>query len=271
MNGTQTPYDGVLLVGHGTRDSVGCGEFLADAAMVAQRLDPVPVEPAFLELAEPGLSTGLSRLAGRGARRVRVAPLMLFAAGHMKEDIPATLGAAAEGLPLEIASLAGHLGCSRSLLELSAIRYWEAWGRKKACGPISLAARDGAAATNTIARPPPNTALVMIGRGSGDLAAIDEFWRFTAMRKLRTPVASVHIGFAAVAEPSLPEALAEAAATAAERIVVQPHLIFRGRVIEEIEREVGRYALSEPGRWVVAPRLGVHPLLVDAIRERVTR
>ncbi|MEE3220587.1 MAG: CbiX/SirB N-terminal domain-containing protein, partial [Planctomycetota bacterium] len=81
------PNSGLLLVGHGTRSSRGRDELLTTANAVGSRMEIV-VEPAFLELTEPTIDDAVTRLADRGVRRMTVMPLLLFAAGHAKRDIP---------------------------------------------------------------------------------------------------------------------------------------------------------------------------------------
>ena len=44
---------GVLLIGHGTRDEVGTSQFFELAALLARRLDPLPVKSGLLEFQEP--------------------------------------------------------------------------------------------------------------------------------------------------------------------------------------------------------------------------
>ena len=88
-------HTGLLLVGHGTRSRQGEGEFLEVAEQVSRRLTGVCVEPACLELTELTIPQGVSRLVERGARQIVVVPLLLFAAGHAKRDIPAAAEAAA--------------------------------------------------------------------------------------------------------------------------------------------------------------------------------
>ncbi len=82
---------GLLLVGHGTREPAGVNEFLTVAKLVAERFPQGPVESSFLELATPTIGEGVARLAQQGVRRVVVAPVILFAAGHIRRDIPAAV------------------------------------------------------------------------------------------------------------------------------------------------------------------------------------
>ena len=79
---TCPPNTGLLLVGHGTRDRIGLSEIGEFGAKVARRLRARPVELGFIELAEPTIGAALDRLVERGAARVCVVPLLLFAAGH---------------------------------------------------------------------------------------------------------------------------------------------------------------------------------------------
>ncbi len=127
---------GLLLVGHGTRDARGLAEFQTIARRVAEVADGFLVEACYLELAEPSIATAMRRLLERGVRRVTVAPLLLFAAGHAKRDIPGAVEAAraeggrrkaegggkkfgAEGNEL-VVDYVGALECHEKIVELSA-------------------------------------------------------------------------------------------------------------------------------------------------------
>jgi sirohydrochlorin cobaltochelatase len=117
---------GVLLVGHGTRDQQGLAEFHVTVRQVAEHLPSLAVEPAFLELALPTIAVGFERLVERNKRRIVVAPLLLFAAGHAKQDIPVAIDAVAQKHPGVAWRQAEVLGCHEALIELSALRFQEA-------------------------------------------------------------------------------------------------------------------------------------------------
>ena len=82
---------GVLVCGHGSRDEDAIREFHSVARGVRERLPHYDVESAFLEFARPVLSDGLDALRSRGNRLVLAVPGMLFAAGHVKNDVPSVL------------------------------------------------------------------------------------------------------------------------------------------------------------------------------------
>src|SRR5215210_3729144 len=81
----------LLIVGHGTRDPRGVSEFHELLTLVRERNPLLPVEGGFIELSRPPISECVDRLAEAGALQVAAVPLMLLAAGHAKDDIPATL------------------------------------------------------------------------------------------------------------------------------------------------------------------------------------
>src|SRR5689334_13795377 len=81
--------DGLLLVAHGSTSHAGVDEALALGAAVAAACPDLDVDLGFLELADPPAGQVLDRLVGRGCSRITVQPLMLLAAGHGKNDVPA--------------------------------------------------------------------------------------------------------------------------------------------------------------------------------------
>jgi sirohydrochlorin cobaltochelatase len=245
LRSVATGESGLLVIGHGTRDARGLAEFEQVVALAAERYHDRPVERGYLELAEPTIPQGIARLVERGVRRIDVAPLLLFAAGHAKRDIPELLDDARRNFPqIEIVQ---HdvLGCHPRVVELSAQRFHE-----------TIANHEPIAANET--------ALLLVGRGSLDHEATAAMVRFAELRRDLTPVASSAVGFVAMAKPSLGEVLQSVAASNARRVVVQPHLLFAGQLLEDVERAVAEVAMqSSSKQWLIAARLGVHPWLVE--------
>jgi sirohydrochlorin cobaltochelatase len=242
---------GVLLVGHGTWDADGVREFLATARRVAELSAGQLVEPCFLELAQPTIDAGFQRLVERGARRIAVMPLLLLAAGHAKRDVPAAIAQAAARHPHVIVRQVPHLGCHEAIVRLSEARY-----------DAALAAR--------AAVPAQDCWLILVGRGSHDGQATREMHDFAELRAGRTPLGRLEVCFAAMAQPDLATTLQQAGLLSPRRIIVQPHLLFAGRLLDAIRataREfAGRYPRSE---WLMTEHLGPTDLLAQAILERV--
>lgn len=264
MNASTT----IVLVGHGTRDEVGRGEFLALADLLAARSAPSPVVPCFLEFARPTIGEAVIEAVAAGADEIVVAPLMLFAAGHAKHDIPAAVESA-----LRRAAGQHHrrvawrqadvLGCHEKLVELSARRHTEAIAR----GPLSKPVQPHAGALPTEPVPADDeTCLVLVGRGSYDADATAEMRLFARLRLSATPVARCDVAFLAMAEPRYRPVLRAAGERGWRRIVVQPHLLFAGELLERLRGDVaaltGEFSATE---WMLAEHLGADRLLADAV------
>ncbi|MEX0978038.1 MAG: sirohydrochlorin chelatase [Pirellulales bacterium] len=244
---------GLLLVGHGSREPAGRDEFLDVARLAAKLAGPSPLDACFLEFAEPTIAEGFAALARRGPRRIVVVPVLLFAAGHAKRDIPAAVAAATADHSDIVVEQSTHLGCHAAILELSRLRYDEA-----------LAPRSHV--------PGDDTLLVMVGRGSHDDEASAEMRRFVELRRRTTPVRSALTCFVAMAEPSLTAALDEAASCGAKRIVVQPHLLFGGVLLDRIALAVAGYAARLPHlEWVTTGHLGASMLVAEAVLGRAAQ
>ena len=82
----------VMLCGHGSRDEAAVTEFTALADALRHRFE-WPMAHGFLEFARPIIREGLDRLRDGGAREILAVPGMLFAAGHVKNDVPSVLNA----------------------------------------------------------------------------------------------------------------------------------------------------------------------------------
>ena len=253
MPDLQSPTDGLLLVGHGTRDASGVEEMQTLAHRVAALLPGVRVESCFLELAQPDIQQGIERMHAGGVRQLTVMPLLLFAAGHAKRDIPRQLEEAQRRRPDLDVRLCPHFGCHAKILELSAIRYRQAIERFP---PVE----------------PADTVLVMVGRGSREPSALAEMREFARRRGELTPVSEVVTCFLAMAEPSLEQTLGDLSAHAARRIVVQPHLLFHGELLDRIRAEVAARAASQPDKqWIIAPHLGPDRRVAETVIELSAR
>lgn len=234
---------GLLVVGHGTTDEVGAAETRRVASLAAGLLPGVAVELGFLELVGPTIHEAVAQLAGRGCREVMVAPLLLFTAGHALRDVPEAVAAATAAVGIR-AFQSAALGLHPEIVALSRARRAEAVA---GIGPEDPAA----------------TRLLIVGRGSSDPTApaqMLEFARATLADDVSLPATGLSIGFVAAARPSLTEAVAELCGLpdgSVRRIVVQPHLLFRGHVEEQVADAVARGREARPDLdWIRVARLG---------------
>ena len=243
---------GVLVVGHGTADPVGAEETRQLSRHVAALLSTNPVELGFLEVIGPSIGDAIGALAGQGCERVIVAPLLLFTAGHARRDVPEAVIEAARRHRIDVTQ-ASALGCHPQILALSRHRRQEA-----------LAALSPTAAVDTVA--------VFLGRGSSVPDGVAQFreWVVASLTGDGLVHPEFGIGFAAAARPTLDEALEAAADRRPRRIVVQPHLLFRGHVEHQVTDAVVRWRAARPEiEWVQVARLGADRRVAEALVSRV--
>lgn len=252
---------GLLLVGHGTRDIEGQAEFGQLAERVAAALPGVTVVACCLELTEPSIAEGVDELVRRQVRSFVVVPVLLFAGGHARTDIPGAVAEAVAAHPGLTYSQATHLGCQTPLIALSVRRFVDA-------RPVFPNETDLGARAGVFAPSPATTSLVFVGRGGSDLDARAEMHHFVAQRLQVTPVGHCVTGFLAGPGPTLQESLDAAMASGASTIVVQPHLLFQGRLVREVRRVVEQRAAARPDLvWRLAEHLGPADEIVNVLLE----
>ncbi len=282
------PADGILLVGHGTRDPQGIACFHQTAKLFRQHAVQHglagPIAFSFLELAEPSIADGFRQLARAGARRVLVVPVLLFAAGHAKVDIPGEVSAASQQVGLQVTGQTQPLEWQSSLLELSALRFQHALdqpgqgqpgqdqpgqdqpGQDQPGGSEIGLEGFGQAQLSWSER----TLWLLVGRGSRDENAATNLAEFARRRARLIRTDETALGFCALTEPPLETALATAGASDASTVVVQPHFLFPGLLPRRVCETVKEYAVqAKHQRWVLTDLLGPHPLLAEALWGRV--
>jgi len=249
----ESPWDawtsrggGLLVVGHGTRNSQGVQQLVTLSRQIAEIAAPCPVEGCFLELAEPTIEEGVQLLASRGVRRLVTVPILLFEAGHAKADIPQAVAQAAREAGVRLEAQSPPLGCSAEVLALSHQRLIESIEREEGgCDREKLANYLSAS----------TSCLVMLGRGASDRKAVGAMRRLATLRQRRCGVPHLKVAFFAAAKPSVTELLGSLPASNYQRLFLQPHLLFPGELMEQLrgKREElqgkcpqQRYYLAEP-------------------------
>lgn len=244
----------VLLVGHGTRKTCGQDQFRDLYRKFAQSMQPITCELAFLELAEPDIKEAIQRLSANPCiRRLLVVPALLFTAGHALEDIPTAVQEALGGTAIELIGQTPALECSSGVLQLSAIRF-----RQAVCPAACLDACSGLVCQKAT--------WVLVGRGSSSQSAAEKMRDFCRLRQSWTPVRQATTAFIYGQSPTVPEALELASQSEAEIVVVQPHLLFSGLLMDELSQQVADFGMKNPHqRWQVTQPLGADQLLADLL------
>lgn len=239
----------ILVLGHGSRRPRANQEFELLVSRFRARRPDLEVEHAYIELASPLLQEGLSRLAAR-ADRVIVLPLFLFAAGHVKGDVPRALAAARGAFPRVSFESARPLGVHRAMVEIALRR------ARTALAP------GGAEAAEAV--------LLVVGRGASDGDANGDFCKLVRLVGEAGGFAAAEPSFIAITRPRFVEAAERAALSRPRRMVVLPYFLFDGLLVEQLAGEVRNFAGRHPEIDVRrAPHLGGADELVGLLEDRL--
>lgn len=259
---------GLLFIGHGTRSERGTRDFLTLAGRLADALPQMHTEPAFLELQQPDIAAGLTRLLERGARQIVLLPLLLFSAGHAKQDVPDEFAKALDELLQGLRPISGphnlarglswnqapHLGLNSHLQELTCRRIASALTPDHLFPSVS---KHGNAAHKVVPSFSEQACLLMVGRGSRDPSATAEMHQYAHQVAEQMGFRHHRVAFVAMAEPSLPTVLRELHQSHHQKVVVVPHLLFDGDLLTQIHGEFQNAANQTPQRnWHLASILG---------------
>lgn len=243
---------GVMLCGHGSRDVDAIREFQALAHHLEHRLPQFTVESGFLEFAKPIIRTGLDALKAKGVTRILAVPGMLFAAGHVKNDLPWEINSFAAEHPELSVTFGRELAVDTKLLAAARARIEEA----------------EAAAASAVDRK--DTLLLVVGRGTNDPDANSNIAKVARMLWEGMGFGWAEIAFSGVAYPLVDEALSRVTKLGYKRVIVFPYFLFTGILVKRIYEWTDQAAAAHPGvDFLKAPYLNDHPLVVDSFVERV--
>ena len=241
---------GVMVCGHGSRDIDAIEEFQRLVHGLAGRLPAYPLESGFLEFARPILREGLDRLRGHGVDHVLAIPGMLFAAGHVKNDVPSVLNAYAAEHGIRI-DFGRDLGIDPKLLAAAGDRI-----------EAALATRDEQSREHTL--------LAVIGRGTSDPDANGNVAKVARMLWEGMGFGWAEVGYSGVAHPRIEALLERAVRLGFRRIVVFPYFLFTGVLVQRVYAQTEAVAARHPEiEFLKAGYLNDHPLVLDTFVERI--
>ncbi|MFL6008398.1 MAG: sirohydrochlorin chelatase [Rubrobacteraceae bacterium] len=246
---TTSSEPALLIVGHGSRDPRGAEEFHELVSLVRARA-PMPVEGGFIELSRPPISECVNSLKERGAREISAVPLMLLAAGHAKDDVPATLVREKLTHPDLDFHYGRALGIRPELLELM---------DERISAVVPEEEKEG-------------TAVLIVGRGSSDPDANSDLAKMARLFFEGRPYPLVETAFVSLAPPSVTEALERCRRLGAGRVAVFSYFLFTGVLEERIREQSWNFAEDNPEMEVryagyFGPDARVAALVMERYRE----
>lgn len=278
---------GVLVVGHGTRNPDGTRQLIRLTSEIKSRLPGVAVEPSFLELCEPEITQGLTKLKEQGCSELFVVPILLFTAAHAQEDIPDAVANGCAELGMKVLGQTVSLGTHPMVVELSKLRFEQvvtptsycetghcSWGAdpnyrchaegKDGCCRLGFWHQSRRLWPMGVSKSEERIGLAMVGRGTSDPTARGHMLELTRKRVELSPVAWSQTGFFAGGEVDVDQLLEQAALVDCGVIVVQPHLLFEGELMNKLRDKLGGMRNRFPEKtWWLAGCLGADPSLAD--------
>ncbi|WP_253738614.1 CbiX/SirB N-terminal domain-containing protein [Halohasta salina] len=240
--------EAVLLVGHGSRREKSNEQVRELAAMLEDRLE-IPVDAAFLELAEPAIPDAIEGLAST-VDSITVVQLSLFAASHVKNDVPLAVQRARSTHEAEINNGA-HLGIHPAIVDLL---------------------EDRAAAVEDelgIDRETDDVAVVVCGRGSSDPDANADLHKLSRLLYEGRAFSHVEASFIGITEPTLDDSLAEIAKQRPDAVVVLPYMLGDGVLTGRIREWTDEFDSEYPYVDALAgDPLGTDSRLLDVLGDR---
>jgi sirohydrochlorin cobaltochelatase len=243
---------GVMVCGHGSRDEGAVTEFARVAKGLRKLMPEMPVEYGYLEFATPIIRDGLDKLREKGVTRVLAVPGMLFAAGHVKNDIPSVLNTYAaqnEGVTIELGK---ELGIDPKMMHAAGARIQETLDAASDDVPLH------------------ETMLVVVGRGASDPDANSNVAKVMRLLWEGFGFGWGETVYSGVTFPLVEPGLEHAAKLGFKRIVVFPYFLFTGILIDRIYEHTDRVAKRHPDiEFIKAAYLNDHPKVIETFKERV--
>lgn len=243
---------GVMICGHGSRDPEALSEFETLAAGLKAKLPATDIELGYLEFARPVIREGFETLAARGVGRILALPAMLFAASHVKNDLPSEVNGFAADHPGIEMRFGRELSIEPKLLKAAAERIEEA--ERGSGGNV----------------PRGESLLLVVGRGTTDPDANSNISKLARMLWEGMGFGWAEVAYSGTAAPLVEPGLRRAALLGFKRIVVFPYFLFTGVLVKRVYAACDRVAADHPGIEIVkAGYLRDHPLVLDCFVERV--
>lgn len=227
----------VLYVFHGSRLKEAKEEAITFFNHCQQK-SPFSIQHyAFLELADPSIEVSVKQCVEAGATEIAVVPILLFAAGHAKKDIPAIIQKLKEQYPSVHLYYGKPLGVNESMVNTVVER-------------INSAIKE----SPSVSKP---TKVVMIGRGSKDVEMQAKFQELCSIVQKQLNLETKWC-YLTAAEPTFQQMLEQVQKDSGNQYIFVPYLIFTGFLLKRIKNDLAS-SLPQHIEWVLANYIGQHP------------
>jgi sirohydrochlorin cobaltochelatase len=240
--------EAVVLAGHGSRREKSNEQVRELAAGLEGRLG-LPTNAGFIELEEPSIGEAIGSLAP-SVSDVTVVPLSLFAASHVKADVPLVVNEARAEHDIDVHG-GRHLGVHPALVELLDDR-------------VESVERELG-----VDRTDDDVLVVLCARGSSDPDSNGDVHKLARLLYEGRDFVDVEAAFIGVTEPLLEDALHTVSKRRPDAVVVVPYMLGDGVLTGRIRDQTAEFDDEYP--YAVADcgdPLGTDARLLDVLADR---
>ncbi len=242
--------ESILLIGHGSRNATGNQQIQEFTQNLQQKCPQWNIDVCYIELADYLLDAGLQDAADK-SDKVIVVPLILNAAGHVKEEIPEYIDAARKKNPDTRFVYASHIGTDELILNIMN-RYL-----KKQMSRLAMP-------------DPKNTGVIVLARGSSDAQANAEMAKMARLIFEDNEHELVELAFTGVCYPRLETVVQRQVKLGMKQVVILPYYLFDGILLERIDRQVQRISVQYPDiSFVHSRHFGFEPEILELVEQRI--
>lgn len=245
----------ILIVGHGTKSPIGIRQF-ENVVSLVEKLSRMTVGYGYIELADPTIEFAVAKLLeSSGANTITVLPLLLLAAGHVKNDVPASIELA-RSQHAEVSFRYGKdLSVTPELLNIV---------EDRARNPFETTepsyTKDGFDSFSLI-----------VGRGSTDPDANSDLFKIARLLTERGRMGQCEAAFVSLASPSVSAGLDRLKIIGARTITISPYFLFAGALLDRIYTQSLEWQRSNPEVSIrLAKEMGPDPRIAQLILRRAS-
>lgn len=216
----------ILFVGHGSREGQANRHFEENLKTFQKRFPDSHIYGGYIELAEPLYSDVLEKLS-RDYRHIRIVPFALFAAGHVKNDIPFSVERLRKRFPAVQYEVSDALGTS----------------------PLWVSELHRTIRHRAL--PEDDSIFMVIGRGSSDAGANSAFFHMSRLIGEGLGLRHIVPAFVGITKPDYRESLRLIAKMRPRHLVVLPYFLYSGILHKRIQNEIAAWAQRYPSSEVI--------------------
>jgi sirohydrochlorin ferrochelatase len=234
----------VLYVSHGSRVQEGVAQATAFIESCIEKVSVRVQEICFLELVHPSIIEGVDRCVKRGAKEIVIQPVLLFAAGHVKADIPEAVNQMRLIYPHITFFYSHPFGYEERMIDILSERL-----HQRGIPVLGEAM------------------ILLVGRGSSDPEIKDNLEMICEALWNREGL-PIKTCFLAACHPRFSEGLNLAQKSGFRQVFVLPYLMFTGILMQEMKKAIDPLQSTDQTFFLCQP-LGYHEKLREILIERV--